>query len=160
MYQYAVLAQGAVLIVRHSGKYEGAEADNAILEVARSLGAETMFGLSVVIHDLAEIESISLQDSDFARRAIFLTKLEKTLGLPMPLREYLPRLELLIVEPDKKELREIFRERQRRMSHPNLAIMTKTAAANDVNAMLIDRGMTDADIAAINWRSPPTKDSK
>jgi hypothetical protein len=119
-----------------------------------------MFGLSVVIHDLAEIESISLQDSDFARRAIFLTKLEKTLGLPMPLREYLPRLELLIVEPDKKELREIFRERQRRMSHPNLAIMTKTAAANDVNAMLIDRGMTDADIAAINWRSPLTKDSK
>jgi len=160
MYQYAVLAQGAVLIVRHSGKYEGAEADNATLEVARSLGAETMFGLSVVIHDLAEIESISLQDSDFARRAIFLTKLEKTLGLPMPLKEYLPRLELLIVEPNKKELREIFRERQRRMSHPNLAIMTKTAAANDVNAMLIDRGMTDADIAAINWRSPLTKDSK
>ena len=153
MYEYAMLKGDTVLMIRHKGCFEGADTDNAYLEIAASIGAEKMRGVTTVIHNYYDVDSMTLKDTDYAAKAIFFAKMAKALNLTVPLIDYLTQIEIFEIEPSRADIALIYRDRMRRLNSSQHAYMHTVILQDDLKTTLTQAGVTDNDIADICWRS-------
>ncbi|MGB0691938.1 MAG: hypothetical protein ACPGPD_04460, partial [Pseudomonadales bacterium] len=69
MERFTIIEDLGIGYLKISGAYLGAGADDALLRVLENISAADFMLLKYVIVDLYDVDSMTLEDSDVARRA-------------------------------------------------------------------------------------------
>jgi hypothetical protein len=149
--EYALLNNNAVLMIRFTGGYDGADVDNAVLAIIKHLGVEQGRCIKSCILDLEQVESMTLRDTDFARRDLWLRQLQAALGLTGAIHEHLSQIDFCVVEPRLDHLREIYHERLRRVNNKREAVTPTFIPASAVATRLAQAGVPENEVANIFW---------
>ena len=67
MNEYKLLLDESLLVTRFFGDYAADEADQLMLRIARSLTIDEIYSLKLLIWDLKDVMSMTLQNTDVAR---------------------------------------------------------------------------------------------
>ena len=149
--EYALLKNNTVLMIRFTGGYDGADADNASLAIIKHLGVEQGRCIKTVIMDLEQVDAMTLRDTDAARRGLYFHHLSKALNLAIPVPEYLAQIDIFAVEPTQAHVRDVYRDRLRRVSQFRQAANLKFIPKSAVTLTLIQAGVPEDEIANSCW---------
>lgn len=153
MNEYALLNSNAALIIRFSEGYDGADADNALLAIAKHMGAGQARCVKTLLLDFTQVESMTLRDTDVARRALFFSQIGQALDFTgSNLERHLAQLNTFRVAPVADHLRAVFWERLHRAEARALPFSRTTISASDITAVLIQAGVPGDELTNICWQ--------
>jgi len=152
--EYALLNSNAALIIRFSEGYDGADADNALLAIAKHMGAGQARCVKTLLLDFTQVESMTLRDTDVARRALFFSQIGQALDFTgSNLERHLAQLNAFRVEPVADQVRAVFWERLHRIGEARaLPFSLTTISASDITAVLIQAGVPGDELTNICWQ--------
>ena len=138
-------------MIRFTGGYDGADADNASLAIIKHLGVEQGRCIKTVIMDFEQLDSMTLRDTDAAGRGLYFHHLSKALNLAIPIQEYLAQVDIFAVEATQDHVRDVCRDRLRRMSRVGQTLDVKVIPKFAVTLTLIQAGVPEDEIANSCW---------
>jgi hypothetical protein len=139
MVKYKLLLDEGVLFVRFSDEYVADEGDQAILRIVQTMTFDEIYSLKMVVWDLKDVTSMTLQDTDGARSMHFqkqllrliarLGELSKDLSSTLEhsgkdVIEFLNSLDLECVMPEDRVVRDVFAERLKRIASHSKSVQS------------------------------------
>ena len=116
-----------------------------------TVGVEQGHCIKTCILDLEQVESMTLRDTDFARRGLWLRQLQAALGLTGAIHEHVSQIDFCVVEPRLDHVREIYHERLRRVNNKREAVIPTFIPASAVATRLAQAGVPENEVANIFW---------
>ncbi len=147
MERFTIIEDLGIGYLKISGAYLGAGADDALLRVLENISAAGFMLLKYVIVDLYDVDSMTLADSDVARRAhwekrLFAALEQKGEGALKTAADLKP----IVITPGDENVRATYMERLRRQ--PSVGAPGMKTARGDIHATLQDAlealGLSDA----------------
>ena len=119
MYCYKAFFEEGVLITRFYGEYVAEEGDKSLLAICRSMTLDERLSIKTVIWDLQDVTAMSLANTDIARATSFERELLKMFEpLVEDVAQHMNGIKIFHIPPNNSAVRDIFRERLARVSHP------------------------------------------
>lgn len=126
MNEYKLLLDEGFLFARFFDDYVADEADQLMLRIAQSLTIDEIYSLKMLIWDLKDVTSMTLQNTDAARGTHFEKKMVRAvLGSKLPgdnsghstedVIEFFNSLKAMYVPPEDSVVRAIYAERLERL---------------------------------------------
>jgi hypothetical protein len=137
MNEYKLLLDEGVLVARFFDDYVADEADQLMLRIVQSLTMDEIYSLKLLIWDLKDVTSMTLQNTDLARVGHFEQKIVKSLvGFKQPSNTsgrstedviaFVNNLKFVCVGPGDSAVRDIFAERLDRIRVKSRKMQTLT----------------------------------
>ena len=156
MFKYAILGDSEVVITSHYGKYEGAEADEAMLAILETMSLAEKDRIKVVIQDYSRVREMTLNDTDMARTSIFRSKLIEHFSVEK-VSVLMSKIVLYFVRPTRPDVLAMHLERTERAHKPYGAEFSYLVSGS-LSSALQEVGVNELP-SDEEWLNPPNSDS-
>jgi hypothetical protein len=144
VYVYKTFFEQGVLMVKFSGRYYKDEADQGILDIARSMKMDEKFAITTVILDLKDVTSMTLADTDRARVSYWERQIFETFSHPeKDAAAHLAAIKYFNVLPENSVVKDTYLSRLLRV-HPGMkAVSVYDNHFNDLGDLLESLDLLD-----------------
>ena len=158
MYVYKIFLEVGVLMMKFSGSYISDEADQGILDIARSMKLDEKFAITRVILDLKDVTSMTLANTDRARVSHWEDELFATFNHPgKDAGAHLAAIEIANILTENSVVRDIYLTRLAKIRSDTRVVATGGNDFNNVVDLLEYLDLLDIlPLLAEGWREAVT----